>query len=142
MSPTKNIETLSARERRWVERARSAQSRAYAPYSQYAVGCLLVDTGGKLHTGCNVENASYSAVICAERVAATKMVTRGAREIAVVVLITLSDEPVFPCGVCLQVLLEFGARCQIIAVNRDASRYRAASLAELYPNGFARQHLA
>lgn len=124
-----------------VRLAVRAQSKAYAPYSQYQVGCVIEDSVGKIHSGCNVENASYSAVLCAERVAVGKMVSRGALQIALVVLVTSSDEPVFPCGVCLQVLGEFGTHSRVIAVGRELNVYRSASLSELYPSAFTKQKL-
>ncbi len=124
-----------------VKRAQLARKKAYAPYSKFLVGCTLQDDLKKIHTGCNVENVSFSATVCAERVAVGKMVSRGARKIKNIVVITSSDEPVFPCGVCLQVLQEFGKAAQVYAVNRRATVFSTASLAELFPSAFDKQHL-
>src|SRR5262249_38484806 len=119
-----------------VKLARQARKKAYAPYSKFLVGCALQDATGKSHTGCNVENASYSAAICAERSALVKMVSRGCREARRVVVVTSSEDPVFPCGVCLQVLQELAPHSQVIAVNRRGTLFRQTDLHALIPSGF------
>ena len=124
-----------------VKRAQAARKKAYAPYSKFLVGCTLQDESKKIHTGCNVENVSFSATVCAERVAVGKMVSRGARKIKNIVVVTSSDDPVFPCGVCLQVLQEFGSGAKVFAVNRRATVFCQAKMAELFPQGFDKQHL-
>lgn len=135
------IEDLPKNILRMVKRAQAARKKAYAPYSKFLVGCTLQDEARKIHTGCNVENVSFSATICAERVAVGKMVSRGSRQIKRVIVITSSDEPVFPCGVCLQVLQEFGKSAFVYAVNRRATVFSKASMAQLLPAGFDKQHL-
>ncbi len=141
MTPVTPIEDLPQGIRRLVRRARLARKRAYAPYSKFLVGCILVDSEKKIHSGCNVENVSYSATVCAERVAVGKMVSRGSREISTIVVLTNSDEPVFPCGVCLQVLNEFGKEASVYAVNRRATVFSHATIAELLPSRFEQRHL-
>src|SRR4051812_47173789 len=109
-----------------VRRARSARRKAYAPYSKFLVGCALEGEVGAMHSGCNVENASYSAAICAERTAIVKMVSKGSQKIRRIVIVTSSDDPIFPCGVCLQVIHEFGPTAQVLAIDRGAQRFRKA----------------
>jgi cytidine deaminase len=127
--------------RKLVSRAMEVRRRAYAPYSNYLVGCAVLDRLGKIHTGCNVENASYSLALCAERVAIFKMVSRGQREFEKLVLVTSSESPTFPCGACLQVLQEFGPRALVIAIDREGFRYRQADLPALYPAAFWKEQL-
>jgi cytidine deaminase len=90
----------------------AARKRAYAPYSKYLVGCALKlkkPQGGKdFVVGCNVENASFGATICAERSAVTSMISQyGSCEIEYISIVTDGNPPAYPCGMCLQVLSEF-----------------------------------
>lgn len=140
MTESLPIEKLSSHAKKLVKRARQAQKRAYAPYSKYQVGCILVDDEGKLYSGCNVENVSYSAVLCAERVALGKMVSKGSRKLKKVILITPSEEPIFPCGVCLQVLQEFGPEAEVLSVNRRQTLFRLSTIVELYPQAFSQRN--
>ncbi len=121
--------------------AKQARKKAYAPYSKFLVGCVAVDVRGKRHTGCNVENASLGASICAERTALVKMVSRGTRECTLLMLVSSADEPVFPCGQCLQVLAELAPEATILTANRKGTKYREAKLPEIFPERFKRSHL-
>ncbi len=80
ISDLKPIEELDKAGQKLVARAMQARRRAYAPYSKFLVGCVIVDTRGKSHSGCNVENASFPTVLCGEAVAIGKMVSRKGRE--------------------------------------------------------------
>ena len=108
MKTPEAISKLSIKEKRLVKEALKAKGRAYAPYSNYLVGSALIDENGSIFSGCNVENASYPAGLCAERTAIVKMVSEGGRKIKLLVVAASSEEPVFPCGMCLQVIQEFG----------------------------------
>ena len=90
-----------------VEAAMLAARRSYSPYSQFAVGAALLTDGGKVYTGCNVENASYGMTICAERVAVLKAVSEGHRKFKALAVVGGRGKAVPPCGACLQVLAEF-----------------------------------
>lgn len=135
------VEELSTKEKAWLRRARTVRRRAYAPYSRYTVGCAIVDADGRVFTGCNVENSSFPASMCAERVAVGKMVSLGARAIDTVVLVTSSEEPAMPCGVCRQVLFELGRDAKILSVNGRGTLYRRTSMRELFPMGFGVEEL-
>lgn len=141
MSEAKPIESLDKRLYPLVRKAVAVRKRAYAPYSKYLVGVALVDSKGKIHSGCNFENASYGASICAERAAIGKMVSRGSRELRTIVVVASSDEPVFPCGLCLQVIREFGPRARVIALNSRATVYQESTLSELFPSAFSPEKL-
>lgn len=136
------IERLDSKTTKLVRLAMRARKRAYAPYSKYLVGAVVVDKKGKIFSGCNVENANYAGTICAEHVAVAKMVSRGSREIRRVVLVTSSDEPVFPCGFCRQIISEFGQKAVITTVNRRATRFAEAELIEILPWVFSRKELS
>ena len=116
--------------------AREAQKKAYAPYSQFRVGAALLTDGGRVFAGCNVENASYGLTVCAERTAAFKAVCEGERIFRAILLVSDSEEPVPPCGACLQVLAEFsGEDMTVISIGKKGDRavYR---LSELIPRAF------
>ncbi len=112
-----------------------ALDHAYAPYSKFRVGAALLTTDGQIVTGCNVENSSYPAGNCAERVAVGSAVTRGLRHFSHVVVASEADTPTPPCGICRQVLSEFAPECQVISVTRGGveAQWR---LADLLPSPF------
>ncbi len=118
-----------------VERARQVRENAHAPYSQFRVGAALRTPSGKVYAGCNVENASYGATSCAERSAVAAMVAAGEREITAIAVFTDADPPGMPCGICRQVLLEFGRPgTEIVAASpRDLRRI---TLERLLPEPF------
>ncbi len=88
-----------------LNQAKTAQKAAYAPYSHYPVGAAVEDENGRCHTGCNVENASYGASMCAERTAIFKMISEGGTQIRGIAVVTKDGGA--PCGMCLQVIREF-----------------------------------
>jgi cytidine deaminase len=122
------------------ERAFAAMDRAYAPYSNFKVGAALLSSDGSVHEGCNVENASYPAGVCAERSAVASAVTRGSRSFEAIVIATDAEEPAPPCGICRQVLMEFSPHMTIVSVNR-AGRDQRWVLDELLPMAFTPQSL-
>jgi cytidine deaminase len=128
-----------------VEAARAVRLAAHAPYSKYRVGAALETRSGKVFVGCNVENCSYGATICAERVALGSMVAAGERDLARLVVVTAvrhaNEKPASPCGMCRQVLSEFARDLDIVLVGVDDNGFspdvvRHARLAELLPDMF------
>lgn len=117
------------------ERALAAMQRAYAPYSRFRVGAALLAADGSVTEGCNIENASFPAGLCAERSALATAVSRGVRSFTSIVIATEAAEPTPPCGVCRQMLIEFAPHLQVISVTRDGAEARW-TLAELLPHAF------
>lgn len=118
-----------------LQAAREARTRAYAPYSQFAVGAALLASSGVVYSGCNVENRSYGLTICAERVALFKAVAAGERRFTAVAVVTEGPEVVTPCGACRQVLAEFGLETVVVASNLDGQQ-AVFKLSELLPLPF------
>lgn len=118
-----------------VNAARRVRERAHAPFSGFKVGAAIEDSEGRIHTGCNVENATYGLTVCAERVAVFKAVSEGAsgfRRVAVV-----ADTPTLtpPCGACRQILWEFCGNAEIILANLEG-KTETLQLASLFPRPF------
>ena len=101
------MEKIPAKLKRVWKTACDVRQNAYAPYSKFLVGAALVDDRGRVHPGCNVENASYGGTICAERNAMPRAIADGAKEVTDVVVVTKMNPPAPPCAMCLQVLSEF-----------------------------------
>jgi cytidine deaminase len=119
-----------------LRHARTARQRAYAPYSHFHVGVALLTAEGRVHTGANVENASYGLTMCAERVAIGAMVAAGDRG-PIVALAVVGDgaDPLTPCGACRQVIFEFGSEAMVLS-SGDGGRPRRSSITELLPHAF------
>jgi cytidine deaminase len=122
-----------------VAAARTAQARAYAPYSNFRVGAALESHEGAVFSGCNVENASYGLTICAERAAICAAVSAGVTRFRRAVVVSDVDPPAAPCGACRQVLAEFGLDLPIEGVgSRGTVRWR---LSDLLPAAFGPEQL-
>ena len=117
------------------ERAASAMRRAYAPYSNFRVGAALLTSDGGVVEGCNVENASFPAGSCAERVAVGAAITRGLRDFVALAVVTEATEPTPPCGVCRQVLMEFAPELPVLSATLGGAEARW-SVSELLPHAF------
>jgi cytidine deaminase len=115
--------------------ALDAREHAHAPFSNFRVGAAIEDSAGRIHTGCNVENATYGLTICAERVAIFKAISEGAREFRRIAVAADTDLLTPPCGACRQILWEFCGDVEIVLVNpRGASE--TLRLKNLFPRPF------
>lgn len=116
--------------------AKEAQKKAYAPYSRFRVGAAAVGSSSKVYTGCNIENASYPLSMCAERVALFKAISEGESEIKALYIIGPENEPISPCGACRQVIFELAKDSTIYLSNRDMTKVIETNSKELLPYGF------
>ena len=124
-----------------LEAARAAQAYAYAPYSKFSVGAALQDEHGRIHAGCNVENAAYPQGLCAEAVALGHLVLAGGRRITAVAVVGVGPGLVTPCGGCRQKLREFGSdEVPVLVGDMTALRGRF-TLGELLPASFGPEQL-
>ncbi len=119
-----------------IEAATGAMAHAYAPYSKFLVGAALLAEDGTVVPGCNVENASYGATICAERGALLAAVARGHRKFRCCVVVTIGPEPSHPCGMCRQVLYELAPSLPILLVAKRGGARRLVRLPEILPGAF------
>ena len=120
-------------------RARQAALRSYSPYSRFRVGAVVLDDGGELYEGCNVENAAYGSSICAEATAISGAVARGVRKIvgiAVACVDAADENGAYPCGNCRQLMNEFGTRWVVVTAG-EGSEVRHHEFDGLHPYGFS-----
>jgi cytidine deaminase len=122
------------------EAAATAMTRAYAPYSDFHVGAALQASDGSVIVGCNVENSSFPAGICAERAALAAAVVAGHRQFRQLTIVTDAKEPTSPCGLCRQALVEFAPDLQVFSYTTSGAEARW-SLADLLPHPFTPQSL-
>ncbi len=121
--------------------AMAVRDCAHAPYSKFAVGAAVRDEQGRIHAGCNVENAAYPQGWCAETSALAAMVSAGGKRVTAVLVMGVSDHPVTPCGGCRQRLREFAADDCPVWVAGTEGIIATFTLRELLPNSFGPQHL-
>ncbi len=125
----------AAREAELVRLARAVRERAYAPYSRFPVGAAVLTAAGRLHAGCNVENASYGLTVCAERNAIFAAVAAEGPEMRVAAMaVTCGDGLCVPCGACRQVMAEFGPEAIVYLL--EPGGHRTATVADLLPLAF------
>jgi cytidine deaminase len=133
------VTVADARVDELVAAAKAARDRAYAPYSNYKVGAAIATMSGRVFTGCNVENASYGACLCAERNAIGQMVAAGEAEPVACVVVTEGERGGSPCGICRQVLSEFARDMMVVLVGvgeQGKEERRHTTLEALLPDAF------
>jgi cytidine deaminase len=118
-----------------IEAALAVRGNAFAPYSKFQVGAAIEDEAGRIHTGCNVENATYGLTLCAERVAVFKAISEGVRKFRRVAVAADTDNLTPPCGACRQILWEFCGDVEIVLVNLDG-KTETYRLKDLFPKPF------
>ena len=124
-----------------LEAALAVRSRAYAPYSHFAVGAAVQAKSGAIYSGCNVENASYGLGLCAERNAITSAVTDGMKKIHYIVVVADTKGPVSPCGACRQVISEFSNKDTRIIMSNKNYDYKVWDVEEMIPGAFGPEDL-
>ena len=118
-----------------VAAALEVRKNAHAPFSKFQVGAALEDETGRVHTGCNVENATYGLTLCAERVAVFKAISEGARKFRRIAVVADTDALTPPCGACRQILWEFCGNIDIILAN-PRGKTETLHLRDLFPRPF------
>jgi len=131
-----------------VSKAIAARNQAYMPYSNFMVGAALLTKDGKVYPGCNIENASYTPTVCAERTAFFKAISEGERDFAAIAVAGWPKDAkktgqAFPCGVCRQVMAEFcdPQTFKILVATGEGNGHTVHTLAELLPFGFGPDNL-
>ncbi len=122
-----------------IAAAIAAAEHAYIPYSKYRVGAALLTADGAVYGGCNIECASYSPTVCAERTALFKAVSEGQRHFAAIAVVTRDGGS--PCGVCRQMLFEFAPRMRVLLADLEGQHHQSTTVAELLPHGFGPANL-
>ena len=120
--------------------ALAARENAHAPYSHFRVGAALEDASGRVHTGCNVENATYGLTLCAERVAVFKAISEGARQFRRIAIAADTEALTPPCGACRQILWEFCGDVEITLLN-PRGKTDTLQLKDLFPRAFDASYL-
>ena len=126
-----------------ISEALCAREQAYAPYSSFKVGASLLCDDGEIFTGCNIENSSYGATICAERVAFSSAIANGKRKFNALAIVGGKDEInnfCYPCGICRQFILEFCVP-DFKIILFDGTNLNISTLEELLPNAFDKHSL-
>ncbi len=144
----KIIEEENIPVRELIYSAAEARKKAYAPYSEYMVGAAVLTNELRIYTGCNIENASYTPSICAERTALSKAVSEGWRKVKAIAVVgspkgDVISQYAFPCGVCRQALREFAdAERFLVIVAKSDTDYKVYRLNELLPESFGPENLS
>lgn len=123
-----------------VDQSLKARKRSYSPYSRFKVGASLLAGSGKIYTGSNIESASYSLTLCAERVVFAKAISDGEKLFKAIAVSVSTNELVYPCGACRQFMFEFAKDLDIIVV-KSSSEYVLTKLRDLLPEAFERKSI-
>ncbi|MDF2548161.1 cytidine deaminase [Anaerosolibacter sp.] len=123
-------------EKELLQKAVEAKEKAYVPYSKFPVGAALLTKNGKVFTGCNIECASFGGTNCAERTALFKAISEGEKEIEAIAVVSDNEDYTFPCGICRQVILEFGRDIKIILGNKEGA-IQIFTIEDLLPKSFS-----
>lgn len=118
-----------------IERAIQARNNSYSPFSGFKVGAAIETKDGKIYTGCNIEIASLSLTICAERVAFAKAISEGERDFLAIAISTNKNEIFYPCGACLQFMAEFASNLKVILIKKK-NYFEIHNLKKLLPKQF------
>ncbi|KHO38368.1 cytidine deaminase [Clostridium tetani] len=124
-----------------IKKAIEAREWAYVPYSNFKVGAAILTEDNNIYNGCNIENASFGATNCAERTAIFKAVSEGKTKIKAIAVLGRKDEFTYPCGICRQVIAEFGDKSTIVILAKNIDEYEVKTLEEILPGAFTKKDL-
>ena len=131
---------VSAQYKKLIAEARKAKKNSHAPYSNFHVGAALLTASGKIFTGSNIENSSFSLTICAERTAFFKAYSEGSRRFKAVAIVSDSADFIPPCGACRQVMMDLAGNIDIIITNGNGDII-VEKLSTLLPMAFDQHYL-
>ncbi len=135
------IHSCSSKVKELYQKALLARERSYSPYSGFAVGASIRTSDGNIYHGCNVENSSFGATVCAERVAIQKAISeQGTIQISEVMVITNTTPPSPLCGMCRQVIAEFAKNTVIYTANLEGD-FQSLLFDQIFPHAFAAAHM-
>ncbi len=120
-----------------IEAAVKIKNNSYSPYSKFKVGAALITKNNKLFTGTNIENVSYGATVCAERVAIFNAISQGEKLIKEIAITSDLVDYIYPCGICRQVIGEFANKDTVIICCRSDFSYKVYSIEDLIPKNFS-----
>ena len=124
-----------------IKKSYEERENAYSPYSSFKVGAALMCADGSIYTGCNIENASYGATLCAERVAIGKAISEGKRDFLAIAVVGSGNDYCYPCGICRQVLSEFCNSDFKVILPLENKETKEMSLSELLPCSFTNDNM-
>nr|WP_274542161.1 cytidine deaminase [Clostridium tetani] len=124
-----------------IKKAMEARELAYVPYSNFKVGAAILTEDNNIYNGCNIENASFGATNCAERTAIFKAISEGKTKIKAIAILGRKDEFTYPCGICRQVIAEFGDKNTIVILAKNIDEYEVKTLEEILPGAFTKKDL-
>jgi len=119
-----------------IDEAIVARESAYAKFSNFKVGAVLIDDRGNHYSGCNVENSSYGLSMCGERNAIFHAVSKGMKKIKVIAIVGDTEGPLSPCGACRQVINEFATEDTLVIMANMKKEYKMVEFTEIFPYGF------
>ncbi len=119
-----------------IEKAYNAMQNSHSPYSNFKVGACVLTKNKKTYTGTNIENSSFGATVCAERVAINNAVASGEKDLLCLAIISSNNEYVFPCGICRQTMIEFSDTMEVV-VAKSLTEYKVLKIKDLLPYYFS-----
>jgi cytidine deaminase len=122
------------------EAAKKAQEKSFSPYSKFRVGAALLTSSGKVFTGCNIENSSFSLTVCAERTALFKAISEGEHTFIKMVIVSDAEDFIAPCGACRQVISDLAGNIDIVMTNAQGES-KTVQLNDLLPYAFGKSYL-
>ncbi|EHJ01357.1 cytidine deaminase [Clostridium sp. DL-VIII] len=126
---------------RLIKTALEYRNRAYSPYSKFKVGAAVLFESGKIYGGCNIENASFGATNCAERTGIFKGISEGETKIKAIAVVGSLEEYTYPCGICRQVIVEFGDEDVKIIIAKNEKEYMVKDMDDILPGAFKKDAL-
>ena len=123
-----------------IQAARKAKTHSHSPYSKFRVGAAVMTKSGKIYTGCNIENSSYSLTVCAERTALFKAVSEGEKKFLAMVISTDVNDFISPCGACRQVISDLAGDINVILTN-GVGKTKIMKMKDLLPHPFTPKNL-